>query len=589
MQASARVTHRRRQPEGWWALLAGALLAGTAQAQSIDIASARARVGAPIELVLRVRATDLEPGTSLQRCVQATVFHGNESGSVTTLRTGTVNWASDGEIRVTLSDDEPVREPVVRIRAALVCGARYTREFTLLVDPPLETAAVQPLSGRDGDAGIAAIQIEPGVSAEVGTGATAQPGNGTATLRALPPRTRADRSNRAAAASASASAPVRAVRAAEAPAPAAAAVAPSVTSTQAAAEMTAAVERLYQQIESMRDEQRQSQEALTALRARLDQTEHERDQAGDSAGTLRTALYVALGVLGVLLLPRLLGFGWILTRYLINQRRRRGTATPVGRDTTFELMEDDAQADAVVAPSRWAVSVAPSAWGRDAYSSRDVLHADPGPERGWNRDVPAPPPKVSTRTYVPVPQVLPDESTEFDPEGLDDSRHALLLEKIDAIAAEGAPGASATLLEGALKGRIGRSPGIYLRLLDHYRQLGQPANVERVLGELCGHYNVRADLSAADGHEGAPLEEHPDIWPAIRDAWHAHGVAALLAAVIRRPSFHTPLSLAAFREAVWLYAVARLRDEPVGRGGSGGGVAQHEPLQRVEQSVDVVS
>ncbi|MGY0196297.1 hypothetical protein ACWA7J_14630 [Leptothrix sp. BB-4] len=542
------------------------LQVGLAQAQSIDVAQVRARVGAPIEVVLRVRATDIEPGASLSRCVQATVFHGQDAGAVSLLRVVQSSTAADGELWVTLRDEESVREPVVRVRTALVCGARYTREFTLLVDPPLDA----PGLARDGgDAGIATGTALPGPGT---VDAAASAAGGNASLK-VAPRARSPK-----AAQAPAVAPAPKVRAAQAPAPAAAAVAPSVASSQAAAEMTAAVERLYQQLESMRDEQRRSQETLAALRERLDQTEQERDRVGESAGWMRVALLVVGGGLGLLVLPRVLGFAWLLVRYAINRRRRKPEA--IGRDTRFELFEEEAEAqvDAAVAPSRWSVSVAHSAWGRDAYPPREAAspNTEAPPERPRVAPDMPPRPKVSTRAYMPVPQVLPPEEAEFDPDGLDDTRHALLLEKIDAIAAEGAPAASATLLEGALKGRIGRSPGIYLRLLDHYRQLGQPANVERVLGELCMHYNVRADLGDADGYEGAPLEQHPDIWPAIRDAWHAHGVAALLAAVIRRPSFHTPLSLAAFRDAVWLYAVARVRDEPYSRSS----LAEREPLGR---------
>jgi hypothetical protein len=352
----------------------------------------------------------------------------------------------------------------------------------------------------------------------------------------------------------------------------------------------------------MRDEQLRSQEALVALQARLDQTQQERDQAGESASTMQIALYAVLGALGLLLLPKLLSFVWLLGRAAFDGRRARKDEP---RDTTLEeLLDDHIRSEDPDPPSRWsvsrwAVSASPSTWDREALSPRETT-PEPSRDRSASpsasqsarlsaqqtalqSEVPIQP-KVSTRAYMPVPQVLPAEGTDFDPDGLDETRHAQLLEKIDAIAAEGAPGASATLLESALKGRIGRSPGIYLRLLDHYRLLGQPANVERVLGELCSFYNVQANLDDADGYEGPSLEQHPDIWPAVRDAWHAHGVSALLAAVIRRPSFHSPLSLAAFRDAVWLYAVARVRDEAASRPPDTG----RDTLTRISQTADFV-
>ncbi|WP_165396797.1 hypothetical protein [Sphaerotilus mobilis] len=539
---------------GWAVCL---LQIGLVQAQSIDIASARARVGSPIEVVMRVRAADLEPGAVLQRCVQASVFHGQDTGSVTTLRVSQASAAGDGEVWLTLVDEEPVREPVVRVRAALLCGARYTREFTLLVDPPPDGIGLtRELAG---DPGIATGAAPSPAAAASGSDATPAAAGSAALTVAPAPRVR----RAAAAPKPAAAAAPKGTRVAQAPALAAAAVVPSVTSAQAAAAMTAAVDRLHQQLESMRDEQRRSQEALLALQARLDEAQQERDRVGESAGTMQVALYAILGALGLLFLPRALGLAWQFGRAGLRGRRDR---TSDARDTTLEeLLDDHIRSEDPDPPSRWsvsrwAVSASPSTWDREALSPRDPL-ADAARDRQAAVSEMPVQPKVSTRTYMPVPQVLPAEEPDFDPDGLDETRHAQLLEKIDAIAAEGAPGASATLLEAALKGRIGRSPGIYLRLLDHYRQLGQPGNVERVLGDLCAFYNVRADLDDADGHEGPSLEQHPDIWPAIRDAWHAHGVSALLAAVIRRPSFHTPLSLAAFRDAVWLYAVARVRDE----------------------------
>jgi hypothetical protein len=580
----------RRLSRVGWAVCT--LHVGLAQAQSIEIASSRARVGLPIEVVMRVRASDLEPGATLQRCVQASVFHGQDMGGVTNLRVTQSMPSGEGEVWITLRDEEPVREPVVRVRAALICGARYTREFTLLVDPPLDGIALAqdlpgaplatpPTAAADGAAsgvpGTAILTTAPGPTPSALSRAQAQQ------------KAQARRAARAAAAQAARSARSAAPkdrRAAQAPALAAAAVAPSVTSTQATEAMTAAVERLHQQLESMRDEQRRSQEALVALQSRLDLAQQERDQAGESAGTMKIVLYAVLGALGLLLLPRLLGLAWNFARSGWSGRADRRTEP---RDTTLEeLLDDHIRAEDPDPPSRWsvsrwAVSASPSTWDREALSPREPL-AEPTRDRPSPQSEVPVQPKVSTRAYMPVPQVLPAEETDFDPDGLDETRHALLLDKIDAIAAEGAPGASATLLESALKGRIGRSPGIYLRLLDHYRLLGQPANVERVLGELCAYYNVRADLDDADGHEGPSLEQHPDIWPAIRDAWHAHGVSALLAAVIRRPSFHTPLSLAAFRDAVWLYAVARVRDDA----GTRARDPSREPLTRVSQTIDFV-
>lgn len=571
---------RRLTQVGW---VVCTLHVGLAQAQSIEIASSRARVGLPIEVVMRVRASDLEPGATLQRCIQAAAFHGQDNGYVSSLRVTQSMPSGEGELWLTLRDEEPVREPVVRVRAALVCGARYTREFTLLVDPPQDglglaqdlprapSMAMAP-AGTAEAYGTAPASDRPATAASPATGAL--PG-------AAPAKARERRQARVAAAPQPVAAKTQ--RSAQAPALAAAAAAPSISSVQATEAMTAAVERLHQQLESMRDEQRRSQEALVALQARLDQTQQERDQAGQNASTLQIVLYTVLGAMGLLLLPKLLGWVWLFVRALGSGRRGR-QAEP--RDTTLEELLDDHIRSEDPDPasrwtvSRWAVSATPSAWDREALSPRDPLAGSPrersGSASGFSpselmssqsvlSEVPVQP-KVSTRAYMPVPQVLPAEGTGFDPDGLDETRHAELLEKIDAIAAAGAPGASATLLEDALKGRIGRSPGIYLRLLDHYRLLGQPAQVERVLGELCRHYNVLADLDSADGREGPSLEQHPDIWPAVRDAWHAHGVSALLAAVIRRPSFHSPLSLAAFRDAVWLYAVARVRDEAASRG-----------------------
>ena len=116
------------------------------------------------------------------------------------------------------------------------------------------------------------------------------------------------------------------------------------------------------------------------------------------------------------------------------------------------------------------------------------------------------------------------------------------------------------MLENALQGRIGKSAGILLRLLDLYRTLNQPSNHERVGAEMAAIYNVQIPaIDAPD--EGRSLAEHLRTSHHIAQVWDTDSATAQIAQVLIRPTRIEVLDLAAFREALSLHAMTLQQNE----------------------------
>jgi hypothetical protein len=164
---------------------------------------------------------------------------------------------------------------------------------------------------------------------------------------------------------------------------------------------------------------------------------------------------------------------------------------------------------------------------------------------------------IQALTWDGPPDNLPSRwaQSDFGQPALDEDRHAELLAKVDAITAGGYFGASVAVLENALQSRVGKSPGILLRLLDLYRQLNQPWNHERVSAEIEAIYNVSVP-GISDPDEGLTLEEQPRSWQEVMQSWGSDDAPARLARLLVRPTWIEVLDLAAFRDALLLHTMS---------------------------------
>jgi hypothetical protein len=562
-------SHGRRAWAVWLtAAWAGLTAAAGTQAQSIDTGLARATVGQALQLVLRVRDFEASPAGLGRDCVRAEVRQGSDAGPHQPLAWTATARAVDGETWVTLSDPQAVREPLLHVRVALVCGAPYTREFTLLADAPAPAAAVKagspprPARPRATPAPPVRPLAEARPSAEPPSANPAQ-GPAQSFTQSFTQSSTQSLAQSPAQRLAAADPHPLAVRMTPTPHPSARAELGPAPTTSASPLSDAFLQLWHQDMRALHDEQRQSRALLASLSARLERAEREATQLG----ALVAAVVIGLATLSAG--ARL----WHQGHRPWRRQARAATlaagsfpphaaATP-SRSLTAPRIEPTLDAGAVAGDAPGARSRT----GADAMSgatSAALATTTTGALHATNTARTAHP----TQTAQPIAPDGADEALHrFTPEGgfsqatLDEGRHAELLAQVDQMAAEGYLGASVAVLENALQGRVGKSPGILLRLLDHYAALHQPWNRDRVATELTSLYNVALpELPTAAGaaapDEGASIEDTGLTWSAIAASWSTLHAAATLAQALVRPSPHPPLPLAAFREALWLHALS---------------------------------
>lgn len=513
---------------GWAIAVFG--MAASAPAQTIDTSAARATVGSPLRLTLRVR--DFEPGpASLGRdCLQADVQQGDPATPALPLP---LRWfssarAGEGDTWVTLTSAQAIEEPVLRIKVALLCGASFIREFTLLAEPPPPARPTQETASVKRPARRAEPSIPPAPKAAAAA-VDQDPGH---PLAAMPVTD-----------------PARAIEHLP-PEPGASAdavidrVAATAVVSQSASPLTDAFVQLWQQdMQAVREDLRQSRTALAGMSARLERAERDTWQlwgglAAIAAGLATTAM---------------------LWRVIREVRLRRFMRIDLPVATTAPASVDP---DTPAAQPR---PVAPPASTRPS----EPIEAIPTHTPTSAAEPPA------SDTADPVETIAWDEpadnpssrwsQSDFGQPALDETRHAELFAKVDAMTAGGHHGISVAVLENALQSRVGKSAGILLRLLDLYRLLHQPWNHERVSAEIEAIYNVQVP-SIEQAEEGRNLDEHAQTWQAITLSWGSTAAAGQLEQVLVRPTRIEVLDLAAFRDALMLHTMCTLQDTSIATG-----------------------
>jgi hypothetical protein len=509
----------RRRVRAIAVVVIGLVVMAHGQAQSIDTGLARATVGQPLQLVLRVRAFDGGPAGLGRDCVRAEVRQGGDAAPHQPLTWTRTARAIDGETWVTLSDPQPVREPLLHVRAALVCGAPYTREFTLLADAPdPSTPAVRPAAPASAPVAHRTVKL--------------------AAVRPAEPRLTADLEPPAAGPPASTASAPRGPDLTARPIPPLLAPTPPSSSPLS----DAFLQLWHQDMRALHDEQRQSRALLASLSARLERAEREASQLAAIAGA------AVLSLLGLTVGVRL----WH------NWRRPRIADVWPAPTRSRSLRRSSRAADQepliVGTPSQAHVTPDLAGGSSAAQAATEATRAD---AMG----------AASAQADPDEPLTVPWPSSGHSQAALDETHHAELLDQVDRMAAEGYLGASVAVLESALQGRVGKSPGILLRLLDHYGALQQPWNRDRVGAELTAIYNVELPSTpVCDGDGESQADEGPSLdaieptWSSIESSWATPQASAALACTLVRPSPHPPLSLAAFRDALWLHTVSAERE-----------------------------
>jgi hypothetical protein len=571
--------------------LAAALWVAAAPAKALGFGRIgnTTQLGQPLNFAAAIR---LENDETLSReCVSAEVLVGDgklQPGQVrVTLEAGAA--ANERLVRVTTST--LVDEPVVTVSVSVGCTSKVTRKFVAFIDPPLinapQTAAADSsmMVPQRADSQVAPlVSIVEGERAPVAAPSqrSAPPARADRPRRegAAPratPRSRPVVIARAAADAASAAAPAsappakkpaarrlaaQAVRPAasgprleleaapasvaraasaapgvEPPVVAAAASAPASAASAAAVDDTAtllALERerirlLEEGLARLRTDSQATQQALVTLQARLQAAESER---------YSNPLVYALAWLSALLALAVGALWW-------RQSRARGAAqwwappAPVAAPAAAPRTKGS---EFETAPPTTMSGLAP------AY---EVSVLDPGEISMPTADLPMTVPAAAA--FRPAP-VVAEATRELSVEELID-----LEQQAEFFVVLGQDEAAIELLMSHVRNDGGISPLPYLKLLEIYKRRGESDAYERIRDRFNRRFNAYAPDWTSDLQQGLALEAYPETVQRLQALWGAPAKAmeTLAAALFRRDVSDQTYDLPAYRELLFLYAIAR--------------------------------
>lgn len=569
--------------------LAAALWVAAAPAKALGFGRTgnTTQLGQPLNFAAAIR---LENDESLSReCVAAEVQSGDsrlQPGQVrVTLEAGAV--ASERLVRVTTST--PIDEPVVTVSVTVGCTSKVTRKFVAFIDPPLinapQTAADNSMMvPQRSDSQVAPlVSIVDGdrapVSAPSRTSAPSagpdQPRRESAAPRATP-RSRPVVVARAVADSASApsapktastrkppvkrraalaprpapsgprleleAAPAVAARAASAPpgvelpVVAAAASAPASAASGAAVEDASAllalererIRQLEEGLARLRSDSQATQQALVTLQARLQAAESER---------YSNPLVYALAWLSALLALAVGALWW-------RQSRARGAAQWWAPPAPVAAPAPPARTKGLDFESATPTTMSGVA---PAYEVSELDSAGIAMPPDLPMTVPA------AAALRPAP-VTDEPARELSVEELID-----LEQQAEFFVVLGQDEAAIELLMSHVRNDGGISPLPYLKLLEIYKRRGESDAYERIRDRFNRRFNAYAPDWASDLQQGLALEAYPETVQRLQELWGApaRAMETLAAALFRRDASDQTFDLPAYRELLFLYAVAR--------------------------------
>lgn len=515
-----------KQP-GWQHGIAAAVLlawAGDASSQSVDTAMARAVIDQPLAMSVQVRGFDWPASRMTPECLQVEMQQGESGDTITPLRLRTVPSGDDGRVVVQISSPQRVTDTVLIGRLRLLCGADYTREFTVLADPPASAAPVarpppRPLLPQHKPPREVTHNPAPSsaIPAQSSRHITRSDDDAVLTAGLHDRRTLEDAALQRLVAAVLSALPAS-------PAPVAEA-SPDATPREPA-------------WQALQEEQRQTRAAVAALLARIERSEHH-------SNAWRDVSLVAGGILGVwagLLLMRLIREGMMPRISTPTQATAASIAHRLRRQRA-QLNPDEA----FLGP-------------RDARNMRDTRRdptsstPDPGTV-DWMPPIAAEQP---TADATSSPTRWPD--ADFGRPSLDTAvASADLLQELAPSVSE-SPVGVALVLEQRLQELPGKCPWILLRLLALYRQMAQPWNHERVAAQLEALYNIRiVSMTAEESCGETGLEDHPDILDSVLQAWSQEDPAPALAGLLLRRTAIPVLDEAVFEEILLLHGIVQQR------------------------------
>ena len=158
-------------------------------------------------------------------------------------------------------------------------------------------------------------------------------------------------------------------------------------------------------------------------------------------------------------------------------------------------------------------------------------------------------PAVSSDEVWPLREVSIDELIDVD-------------QQADFFAALGQDTAAADLLVAHLRDTGGGSPMTYLKLLEVYARQGDRDAFERLAQRFEQRFHTEAPAWGSDPGHGRSLDDYVDEMGPLQQAW-VRPMRAMMALeeLLRRRAQRDPLDLPAYRDALFLYSLARDRLE----------------------------
>lgn len=488
-------------------LCSGALLAAGAQ-HTVELASSTTVLDEPLRAVLHLRPWNAAQFEYPVSCLQAEVRYGDFPVPAGQLQVSAVPMPEVGYIRVAIFSPLVVSEPLVYLRLTLSCDPQLEQQWTLFPEPADSTpaprvAAPEPV-WKDSVAGLftstqAVAPPSDPPAAEPGPRQTAR-----AQRTALPPQS-------------TATAPASQLR-----------LDPADRTA-----LTQAMRALWQQhgqaqydllearLAVLREENESLRSRMQALQTLLEQRYAPPAGAAPTPHWQASAAWVGRDLLPwVAALVLVASLAWFL-HWLGSERESpwRGDA-------------DMARARLRQAMSR----------GNAAAERRPATAASGARPCIAPALTPAASPATTALSTATVEHTLPDE----------------VQAQADEFIQAGHLGAVALLLEAHLRTQTQKSAPLLLDLLAIYQEMGQDPDAARVAAQLSRLFNLRDPLR--DPAHGEGLEGHPATLHSITAQWNQPSVLEVLKNLMLRPTAVEELSLAAFRDVLALYEMARLRD-----------------------------
>lgn len=496
-------------------LCSGALLAAEAQ-HTVELASSTAVLDEPLRAVLHLRPWNAAQFEYPVNCLQAEVRYGEFTVPAGQLQVSAVPMPEVGYVRVAVFSPLVVSEPLVYLRLTLSCDPQLEQQWTLFSEPgdsnPAPRAAAPEPVWKDSVAGLF-------------TGAQAAAPTPSPPVADPAPRK-----------------PARMQRAALLPQPAT--TAPASQLRLDPADRTA----LAQTLRAMWQQQGQAQYDL--LEARLAALHEENESLRARMLALQSTLELRHAQpAGVAPSPHWQASAnwvvrdltpWLAALVLVASLAWFLHWLGSDREGPWRGEADMARARLRQAMSRG--SAAPERRMPSAANDPQPAHVPAQVPLLSPLRSPAPTPPPTAQSPATVEHTLPDE----------------VQAQADEFIQAGHLGAVALLLEAHLRTQAQKSAPLLLDLLDIYQEMGQHPDAARVSAQLSRLFNLRDPLS--DPAHGEGLEAHPATLQSITAQWNQPSALEVLKNLLLRPTAVEELSLAAFRDVLALYEMARLRD-----------------------------